>query len=158
MSHVIIFWRENARWPARLTEQLSIDKKNSRPSGKFTLEKHFSIDKGNSRSTKKILDRQKSSRSAKKFSIDKINSQSTKKFSTSKKIVWPMKKFSRSFQIFLDLPQISLVRENYFLTNEKVFLIVKDISGPSKIYLERQNYFSANKIILDHFCPVWLFI
>ena len=130
---------------------------DSRPSGKFSLEKHFSIDKGNSRSTKKILDRQKNSRSAKKFSIDKINSQPTKKFSTSKKIVWPMKKFSRSFQIFLDLPQIFLVREYYFSTNEKVFLIVKDISGPSKIYLERQNYFSANKIILDHFCPVWLF-
>ena len=49
-----------------------------------------------------------------------------------------MKKFSRSFQIFLDLPQIFLVREYYFSTNEKVFSIVKNISGSSKIYLERQ--------------------
>ena len=53
---------------------------------------------------------------------------------------------------------IFLVKENYFSTEEKVFSIVKNISGPSKIYLERKNYFSANKIILDHFCPVWLSI
>ena len=43
-------------------------------------------------------------------------------------------------------------------TNKKVFSIVKNISGQSKIYLEWQNYFSANKIILDHFCSVWLSI
>ena len=121
--------------------------------------------------TKKILDRQENSRSKK-------NSRSTKKFSTDKKIldrqklildlpnnsqqvkkiVWPMKKFSRSFQIFLDLPQIFLVRENYFSTDEKVFSIVKNISGSSKINLERQNYFLANKIILHQFCPEWLSI
>ena len=69
-----------------------------------------------------------------------------------------MKKFSRSFQIFLDLPQIFLVRENYFSTDEKVFSIVKNISGSSKINLERQNYFLANKIILHQFCPEWLSI
>ena len=58
MSLVIIFWRENARWPARLTEQFSIDKKkNPRPSGKFSLEKKF-------------LNRQR------EFSIDKIHFQS----------------------------------------------------------------------------------
>ena len=110
---------------------------NSRSSLKFSLTKYFSIGKI-------FLDRRKNS-------IDKIISRSTKKFSTSKKIVWPMKKFSRFFKIFLNLPQTFLVRENYFSTNGKVFSIVKDISGPSNIYLERPNYFSADKIILDQY-------
>ena len=69
-----------------------------------------------------------------------------------------MKNFSWFFKIFLDLPQIFLIRENVFSTNEKVFSIIKNISGPLKIHLKRQNYFSADKIILDYFCPVWLSI
>ena len=69
-----------------------------------------------------------------------------------------MKNFSWSFKIFLDLPQIFLIRENVFSTNEKFFSIIKNISGPLKIHLKRQNYFSADKIILDYFCPVWLSI
>ena len=36
-------------------------------------------------------------------------------------------------------------------TKEKVFSIVKNISGPSKIYLERQNYFRPTKLFSTTF-------